>query len=344
MKQFLYLIQVFLTLHSQGQTSSFDSDWQILQNQISNSQIVGVGEAGHGYESLNKNKSAFINFLRDEFKFKAVAFESPFVESIISYLNNDSPGNRTKNFLYPFWNTISVKSALKKFIEEERTFAQPLVVGFDIQEDCRFEMLSVFLGKNEFVTKTIKELNDCDSILSLYIGKDFSRKGAITDQEYRILTMNYDLVKAELKMKSLGAFQEKLLQRCLDNRKWLCKYLTFPDRLEKMFFRDSLMAANIIWLQKEIYSENKFIIWAANTHIAKLNKDSRAQWTGEWLSSIYGDKYAAIAFQKGAAKNIYTWQNASFHYTLDNKKKFNAVFYVNDLKKIGSHEWITPCE
>jgi erythromycin esterase len=345
MKSFLYLSLTLCAFTSEGQTStSLTSEWQKLQHQIDNSLIVGVGEVVHGFESLNKNKAGLVDFLHKESNFRAIALESSFTESIISYLNNDSADDRAKNFLYPFWITASVRSVLRSFIEDEKGLAKPLVVGFDIQEDCRFDKLSEFLREEGLITANLMALHACDSILSRYIGKNVTSKGAMTNQEYLALISTYDLVKAELETKDLDTFPKKLLLRCLENRKWLCKFLTLSTTRQKMYFRDSLMAANIVWLQKEIYTDNKFIIWAANTHISKLAKGSKPQWTGEWLSSIYTDKYFAISFQKGSAKNKHNWQNTSFQYTVNNNKTFDCIFYVSELKKIESHEWITPCE
>src|SRR3546814_1339423 len=38
---------------------------------------------------------------------------------------------------------------------------------------------------------------------------------------------------------------------------------------QMQMWRDSIMAANIVWLKEERYREEKLIIWAANRHIAR---------------------------------------------------------------------------
>ncbi len=344
MKLFLYFILTIYVLKAQGQVSLINPiEWQKLKKEIGNSSTIGLGEVGHGFESINEAKSTLVKVLQTELNFKAVAFESSFIESIVSFLNNDPPDTRTKDFLYPFWNTTSVKTALKDFFVNEKSLLKPLIIGFDIQEDCRFENFSQYLSSKGLTTTSKNKLHECDSILSYYIGEKFSRKAAITNQEYLLLLHNYEEIAKEIGTKFVDGLQKKLIERCIDNRKWLCKYLTLTTVNKKMYYRDSLMADNIIWLKNELYTKNKFIIWAANTHIAKHTSGKNPKWTGEWLSSVYVDKYFTIAFQKGPINKIYR-KHMSFNYSNHPNEKFDMSVYLKKLRKIKVQEWITPCD
>jgi len=99
---------------------------------------------GHGYESINEAKGVVVDFLRQQLEVKAVVFESSFTLSALGYLRKDDLSNRLKYSLYPFWNTGSVMEALQPFYQVE-TGERPLVVGCDMQEDCRFTSLSQYL-------------------------------------------------------------------------------------------------------------------------------------------------------------------------------------------------------
>jgi hypothetical protein len=125
---------------------------------------------------------------------------------------------------------------------------------------------------------------------------------------------------------------------------WLCRFLTLGTANEKMFYRDSLMAENITWMKKELYSSDNLIIWAASSHIAKNNSDKKPRWMGEWLSSIYGHQYFAISIQKGRGQEPFLWEKASCKFFSDPKEKFNLVIYLDRLKKIRPEEWKTPCD
>ena len=345
MKRSLYLILINCCLYTQGQTLSFDtSELSRFKKQIGSSFIIGLGEVGHGFESINEAKAALVGVLHKELQFEAVAFESSFTESIASFFNNDSLDTRSENFLYPFWNTASVKTALNNFFDSEIKCQKPLIIGFDIQEDCRFEQLSQLLIHKGIISAGTEKLNVCDSILSYYIGKNFSRKGAITGDEHFLLSNNYDAIAKEISLKHIDSLQKKLLLRSIENRKWLCKYLTLKSPSEKMYYRDSLMASNVLWIRNELYPANKFILWAANTHIAKHNNNKSPKWMGERLSSIYPNTYYTVGFQKGTADKMFFLQSIQLNYSINSFKTFDMVIYLDKLKKIQRHEWVTPCD
>lgn len=343
MKQFTFFILICFAVPVQAQTSFTDTTEMLeFTRQIEHSSIVALGETGHGYETINEAKSAFAGVLQEKFNFTAISFESSFTESIVSFLVDSTVNARARNFLYPFWNTTSVKTALASFLSREKD--KPLIIGFDIQEDCRFNKLSQLLLNKHLVSANKDRLIQCDSILSCYIGKHISRKGAITQQEYALLIHNYEFIQTEITTKEFSPVHKKLLERCIENRKWLCKYLTLTTAKEKMYYRDSLMAANIIWLKRELYADNKLIVWAANTHIAKSTSPNSAEWMGEWLTITYRDQYFAIAFEKGFASNTLSWTKTPYRYFSSPYKKFNLVIYLDKLTKIKSAEWITPCD
>ncbi len=344
MKQFLYLIWTICSLHSQAQTYSPDTfNLHELKKILGSSVIVGLGEVGHGFETINKTKSALLQFLESELKFEAIAFEGSFTESVVSFMKGGDLDSRAKSFLYPFWNTPSVKTSLKSFFDKEKGL-KPLIIGFDIQEDCRFNKLSQLLIEKQLVFENKGKLDECDSVLSYYIGEHFSRKGTLSKQEYLLLIQNYELIEIEIRARRLDLFQSKLLERSIENRKWLCRYLTLSTAKDKMYYRDSLMADNVKWIQKEIYPTNKFILWAANTHIAKKAGNRNTVWMGEWLSSFFRDNYFAISFQKGTAGKPFISSNTSYNYPTTSNEKFDLVIYMDKLKKIRAQEWMTSCD
>ena len=171
--------------------------------------------------------------------FRSIAFESPFTESVIAFLNNDSLEGSMRSFLYPFWNTPCVKASLYPFHNNERGAAVPSIIGFDMQEDCRFTRFSAFLLNRKLVSQNREGLLLCDSILSQYIGRK-PRKSVVTKQEQSMLSVQYQNVRAELEgQANIPVQQKKLLIQAIQNRLWLCTYLTLSKAAEKMHFRDS---------------------------------------------------------------------------------------------------------
>ena len=342
---FLFLAAVLCLLKTAAQTHAYTQPpWPQLQSRLSTYSVIGLGEVGHGYESLNAAKGTVVDFLHRQLGVGGVVFESSFTLSVVGYLHADSLDQRLTYSLYPFWNTASVKAALKAFYDEEQGKQKPLIVGCDVQEDCRYTRLSRYLLHEGLVQANQDRLTAADSILSYYIGKDFSRKGTLTPAEYSHLVSSYELIAAELKGQPLPALKQQLLLRCLENRMWLCRYLTLSGAKQRMQFRDSIMAENLLWLKNELFAGDKIALWAANTHIAKpAGNGQRPVWMGEWLSTRLRDRYGAISFQKGPAPAKEYPEGFSIQFPAANGK-FDVVVYLEKLHKISSGQWVTPCE
>jgi erythromycin esterase-like protein len=203
---FLFLAAVLCLLKTAAQTNAYTQPpWQQLQSRLSAYSVIGLGEVGHGYESINAAKGTVAEFLRRQLGVGGVVFESSLTLSVVGYLQADSLDQRLKHSLYPFWNTASVKASLKGFYDDEQGKQKPLIVGCDVQEDCRYTRLSRYLLREGLVQANQDRLTAADFILSYYIGKDFSRKGNLAPAEYSHLVSSYELIAAELKGQPLPA-------------------------------------------------------------------------------------------------------------------------------------------
>ncbi len=260
-----------------------------------------MGEVSHGYENINSTKAVLLDFLTREQKFKNVIFESSFSECIISFLSKDSFEKRLNSFIYPFWNTISVKKVINPIFNNEKIDNRPRIFGCDIQEDCRFLKMTEYLNKESFIVDNRDKLIESDSILSQYIGSKHYKKGTLNSNEFSLLKLNYNLVIQEIRSRNnITDLGKKLLLQCVQNRLWLCEYLTISNMSKRMKFRDSLMAVNVIWLSDEIIKNEKTIIWAASLHISKKkNSEAKAEWMGEFLTTKFTNNYFTISIQKG---------------------------------------------
>ncbi len=330
-----------------AQDSAVPNFRQKLQANIETAQVVALGEEGHGYETYNQAKTKILSFLRSKMGYRKLVVESSFTECIISYLTSGSLEQRLQHFIYPFWNTRSVRDGLQPLYEEEKRTGEPSIFGCDIQEDCRYVSLASYLLSNGLVKENKDQLLSCDSLLAYYIGEKPGRQYPSL-QEYQLLLSYYKDVQTEIASnQQLSGPQQKLLLRSMENRQWLCHYLTIKSGKERMHFRDSLMAENVNWLRKELSGSPTFILWTTNLHAAAAKADSSPpQWLGERLSRLLGKNYYPIAFEK---KKTFS----SKHYSLDDEcsiafdsdsSPFSATVYCNKLVKIAKEEWITPCE
>lgn len=331
MRIYLLLIFIFSCAAVFAQSPKYESsEWKQLSTGIGERSVVALGEIGHGYEALNIAKALTFDFLRTRLNFEAIIFESSFTEGMISYLRSDAFDKRLKSFLYPFWNTASVRASLSATyeLEQQKQERLPLITGCDVQEDCRFTSLSEYLIKEGYSIANKKKLASCDSILSFYLGRRPSRKGTISKNEYDILVSNYDIVAGELNGRNMQDVPRKILLRCIENRKSLCQYLTISDIYERMYYRDSIMYENVIWIKDELLPGKKLVVWSTDTHISKPGK-TKMNFMGERLSAALKNDYYAISYRRVMGLPA---------------SRFNSIFSVKSLEKIKSEEWVTPCD
>ena len=180
-------------------------------------------------------------------------------------------------------------------------------------------------------------------MLNVFIGKSVKDNKVLSKDKFIWLTGNYNIIYAELGQQQINTENKALLKQCIVNRLWLCQYLTLHKVSEKMYFRDSLMAENLRWWKNKLNEQDKLIIWGADLHISRLTNSNRPKWMGERLSSIYGEQYYAISFQKSQAKAGQEVGLGVLRY-FNGSTKFNAIFSLKKIKKILEEEWILSCE
>lgn len=337
MKKYL-LIVVLLTATSTCVRAQPD-----IAGHLRPSKIIALGEAQHGMESFNREKAVLCRLLYDTCGMRGVVFESPFVSSMMAYMDHKNPSFRLSRFLYPFWNTASVSSALYPFFDMETEKKYPVVAGFDMQEDCRFRQFTTHLIQMGLSGSSRMLLTECDTILSSYIGPEASQRKPMDAAVCKRLVSYYKTVQEEVCTPNIP--EAAILQQCFQNRIWLCMYLTIGPVKERMHFRDSLMARNIIWFQEHIYKDKPFIVWTANTHAArKISAADKAPgWMGEWLSEQYGENYYAVSFVHGTNSKAITGTDADYFLTRTGMSKFDLVVYVHKAQQVDRGAWITPC-
>jgi erythromycin esterase len=322
---------------AQGRDTS-ERSWRELARQIGTSNVIGLGETGHGYAMINDAKALLADFLRTDAGFSVVCLESSFTGSVIAYLDGKTGSERLQAFVYPFWNTPPVRGALDRFTQTESGSGKPALFGFDMQEDCRFGQLANYLLSNDLVKRSAQDLRSADSILALYIGASPTRHGRMDTGVAANLVTLYANVATEIP--GTTSAHRSLLLRCLQNRSWLCTYLTMRGT-DRMHFRDSLMAENVGWIRSVLHPDAKMLLWAADTHMAKSGT-AAPRWMGAYLQKQTGVGYYAISIRKEQRGESLPGTPFTIRYTAGGGA-FDAVVGVRFLQKIGAAEWITPC-
>ncbi|MFT3886123.1 MAG: erythromycin esterase family protein [Flavobacteriales bacterium] len=256
-----------------------------IQAQIG--EVIGLGEESHGFTSLNGRKAAVLLELITEYTVDALIVESSFVGSVAAQASDDALPDRMRGFMYPFWLTDTVVQAFAQ--AEKAAPAQPFLWGCDIQEDCRFHASTLQLIEHTPLKAWSADLLRCDSVLDRYIGA--SPLGRPLSAEDRLFVQG---IYANIG-RALDARQEHpVLQRVLLNRIQLCDHLALPGIKQRMALRDSLMAANVLWIREQQVSGSRCVLWAADRHV-RHGMGGRPQWCGEYLDAALGSYYRAIS-------------------------------------------------
>ncbi len=300
---------------------------------IERAQIIGLAEEQHGYESVNEAKSDWLAKASLK-KNSALIFESSFCLGALTFLENETGISRMESFLYPYWLTGSVKEAISIFEQEEEQRSS--VLGMDIQEDCRFKVLSDYLLRNNYVQKNRTVLLRCDSILEYYIGEHFKYK-TLKEKDFIYLKHGYDLIFSEAQEYDDGTDKMKLLLRCIYNRMCLVSYLNIPSYKKRMEYRDYYNFLNVKWIKEEYLQGYQLFIWAAALHLEVCGERlQRTLWMGDYLRKQYGNDYEVISFRYNPLKELVSRNPRRFYKT-------DVVIEVEKLTSVDTNYFVTPC-
>src|SRR6202012_3968505 len=107
-----------------------------------------------------------------------------------------------------------------------------------------------------------------------------------------------------------NAYKKKILGRTTG--------LTNASFPEEGNFRDSLMADNVVWLNRVRFPGSKIVVWAHDEHVSKsINRERmnyffrRNRSMGQYLEGKYRNQYKAFAFLTATGKT--TGFTASAH-------------------------------
>lgn len=252
--------------------------------------VIGLGEEAHGYASLNARKAGVLLELATEAPITAIVVESSFAGSIGAQLASEGLVPAMKAFLYPYWLTDTVTHAFEQVLHRSGTPEGAFLWGCDVQEDCRFRATTRALMAYPPLGARHRELARCDSVLDRYIGTAATgRPMSAADQAF--VQATYASIIAGLPDDE----RHVLVARALQNRIRLCDLLALADVHDRMALRDSLMAANVLWIREQCGAGGRILLWAADRHVLRGDPSKRPRWCGEHLARALGEGYQVIA-------------------------------------------------
>jgi len=288
-----------------------ESNLKFLKEKIKDSEIVILGESGHGDGSAFVAKTRLIKFLVKEMGFNTLAFEAAnmleMYQAQLKINENNDVFNEISNSWANIWSQSKQTQELIEYIGETKNHLN--LFGIDPQfSGTNYSMSSVKIIKD--LSK--ESLNGIDlqsfqmNTLSLYMI-------FIGDTNY-MASLNKELFYNQLKhirtnIEDSEVYADKLIVQWTYNMEDFTKYLFLhkgnrKDADDAIQLRDDRMAKNVIWY-KENHPDSKIIIWTANFHgcldieYTKYKPDDN--WyqyfipMGEQLKKYFGNNLYSIA-------------------------------------------------
>ncbi len=284
------------------------------------SALVGLGEQAHGYRSLNDQKVQQLVNLEEEGRIDAIIVESSFTGGIAAG-GHSRLRDAMRAFVYPYWSADTVVHAFERMAASANERGL-FLWGCDIQEDCRFHATTLALIDHTSLNAWRTELLRCDSVLDRYIGASPIHK-PLSAQDRSLVQGIYIHIIEQLPVDE----EHALLSRALRNRIWLCDLLVLTNMKKRMALRDSLMAANVLWILERFSSNDRLVFWAADLHVRRSHPSKPPKWCGEYLDRALGERYKAI----------------SVAHRRKHAKRFDRQGLVSPAVHMNERELVTPC-
>ncbi len=336
---FILFIIIVFTFNAQVNYSAdvYDIDtlsknkYAFIDELIKDKTVIALGELSHSDGTTFIHKTELIKYLHQKHQFNTILFESDFINMTIENDVRKNYDSLVSN-LFSVWKNVNETQNLFAYIKNNNLNFN----GFDCQfynnklhiEDS---IATIFKLQLDTLKQKKEFINTLKLLLNNY-GK--SHKIFTKKQKIQFITV-CNLI---LNTSDVTLFWTQALSSI--------KHFALASWQKNIEFavnsRDEGMAKNIIWLQNNIYKNQKIIIWAASEHVCtnqhivyhkkiKNNNYSTIYMMGDYLKPNFKEKLFTISFiyNKGTTQ----WANQNYNanrsinsleFTL--AKKYNYAF------------------
>jgi erythromycin esterase len=345
-----------LILKSIKPESGFD-DLVPLKPILKNVQIVGLGEATHGTKEFFQMKHRMIEFLVKEMGFKVIAIEASYaccnlINDYIQFGKGDFQRVLGLMGLHvdteEFSDLIQWMRDYNSGVTNDKKIK---IVGFDFQVNYLGGYFNQIMSYLEKVDPTIATKSD--SLLKIVEKIDMGWRADIKLDSCKSKFIEFlglfSLHRGEYIQRSSKEEYNNLFQhlKIIGQSLLVTSLNTFETRNEAVKLRDSFMASNLIELIQNDDPGTKFIVWAHNGHLSKLDpqSDQNSKMFGNYLKEAYGTNYYAFgfSFSKGSFQ--------AYEFSPEKRKQVISELSVPDakentldwyLKQTGIERFIVP--
>jgi erythromycin esterase len=366
-KYFVQQSTIELIPMGSANVGAINLDYEKIGKNIGHYPIIMIGEQDHGDATTISVKINLVKLLHEKFGFNCLLFESDLfglndVDSVEKKINLDSLSfyrNITEN-IFPVWTACNQFLPLADYLYDANKKGNPLLLsGFDIQFNGLKSQLEF---KSGFASELRKYKIDLPGSISKIIDTVINsvRTNFIIGQKsYQQLSIFTRRVYSKIGTKKTDGFWRLLIETLEARAKQILT--TTGDIDASLTIREKQMAKNIAWLRRNRFQNEKIIIWAANSHIAKNTTGSFEKNFGKYSSmaeyltgyikadSIYGIGFASFQGKYGRpyspSANIPSpkpdgfenWINANFQYAFTDFTSFRKknpgnqpMFFMNN--------------
>lgn len=286
------------------------TDLAPLRQSLAQATIVGLGEPIHHDGSAFKAKTRLVKFMHQELGFSVIAFESGFYDCYKAWqeIQAGKPAiEAARNSLYPFWISTETEE-LFRYIDKQKSTAKPLILA---GIDCKFsgvysqanllpDLQRYLLASNSGLTQdTARWRAFSASVKRAIHTSDYLTKPNAADT--LLLNTTFRAIAAELQAPAAPptarppeqAFWQQFCRSSLAE---------ISRKFSKEQLRDRQMANNLAFLQRELYANQKIMVWAASSHLtysgANIDREFYHQnlRLGDYLRQGYGERYYHLGF------------------------------------------------
>ncbi|MFN3266721.1 MAG: erythromycin esterase family protein [Deinococcales bacterium] len=285
------------------------SDLEPLGNLVTDSRMIGLGEATHGTKEFFTTKHRLLEYLVQKHGFAVFAIEANWASSFaLNQYVLGATGN-ARDLLRQYakimwaWRTEEVLGLIEWMRRYNQTAKQKIIFsGFDMQEPVpAVDFLTDWFAKTlPTDAARVEDLLGCirfslGNIIGVARYSANGERGANTCAT-QIATVRQILQNRRQNI-SNAAYQTNLqLVRVLEqaNSYYRARFVR-QNLLEAVTLRDLFMAENAAWLERS--TGQKVVLWAHNGHIT-FNPQMHFGWKpmGAYLRERYGAAYQAWGF------------------------------------------------
>jgi len=225
-----------------------------IAKNIINKRIVFLGESEHHIGSDFLAKTEFVKYLVTEQGYRNIAFESDFFALYFEHEQKNT---------FQFWAKSIQCQELFQFLREHNV----MIWGFDNQFSTPYtytnfsKQLFQFLEQNNIVAdERFKNLVEV-----------VMKNGIAVDNKINKKDLDYLIAQIDILLQNTDVHNNPEWNQFIQSFKSTVLEYTSPRKIG-IPIRDAQMAKNLNFITEK-FPNDKFIVWAANAHISKLNED-----------------------------------------------------------------------